>query len=76
MQAMQPTKLQVSRPVLNQQQQRYAAAVNEAGSNGLQRHASRLNVITATHCSRCHHSAEALCTDDIPAMQHQGGASH
>lgn len=76
MQAMQPTKLQVSPAVLNQQQQGYAAAVNEAGSNGLQRHAARLNVMTATHCSRCHHSAEAICTGDIPAMQHQGGANH
>ncbi len=41
--------------------------MNEAGSNGLQQHAARLNVITATHCSRCHHSAEAIFTGNIPA---------
>lgn len=46
----QPTKLQVSPPVLKQQQQ-LIALVSASASIGLQQQATRFTLTVATHCS-------------------------
>jgi len=51
LQVTQPTKPQVSPPVLKQQQQQLCALLVNWKSIGLQQHAARLNFTGATLCS-------------------------